>query len=512
MRVSLVNALAKHLNVDETEAADALRSVVSELRRALEESDRIDVPAIGSFFRQNGGIGFEPDDALLQAANLDTEGLGVVTLPGRTDVTPPAAVESAAFESAADDEPAENLELEGPPSFAPEPDVPEDLTGVDEESPAPPDEDEVAEFDRGDVALFGPETDDEPAAPVQPPDPVTYWNEEEYDAEEADESTVYHDEFGPSDGDEADDWQQTVDETSALGVAPAEESIETADFTVVPGEADQVWYESSEASSEETVDETVDSDEPGSVAPPAAGAATASAAATPHHPSVRADRPPERHAEPHEVRQERPARRRSMVPILLVGAVLLLGLAAAAYYMLLQGPDADPIAAREMVESPRASADGTTPAGGLADSAVIPATGAAEETVTEAEEQPTAAPEEPATASAPAPDAGAATGPSAASETGSAPSFAVADGGWTVVVGSATTPAEAFQIVDRFRGMGLDAVVLYGAYGGVTRYRVVVDQFATEAEAQRFLREAPEGLPSDAWRLPVSSDLEVISR
>ncbi|HEX7071502.1 MAG TPA: SPOR domain-containing protein, partial [Rhodothermales bacterium] len=163
---------------------------------------------------------------------------------------------------------------------------------------------------------------------------------------------------------------------------------------------------------------------------------------------------------------------------------------------LLRGPEA-PAVAVEQTPEPAATEvlpDTAAIAGGLADSLAAPQTGAASETVAEAEESVETEPEpEPTPPAEPSP-------------------IDVSSGGWTVVVASAATPGEARQIADRFRSLGYTPAVLYGSYGGVTRYRVVVRQFATEAEAQAFLRSAPQGLPGDAWRLPVTSDFEVIPR
>ncbi|HEX7071627.1 MAG TPA: hypothetical protein VF190_12510, partial [Rhodothermales bacterium] len=283
MSVSLVTALAKHLNVDDSEAADTLRSVAAELRRALDESGRIEIPSIGAFYRENGGIGFDPDPALVRAANLDLEGLGIVTVPGRTGaptVTPPA----------------EPVAAEEPPT--PALDVPDELPEFAEEPPEPSFLDaEMASFNDGGSAELldadvdailepGPEPETEPeeefVPPPPPTDPVAYWSEEEYDSEEVDEEP----QFEPEPVDEPDTWQDADEPVSPLGATAVEPVFETPEFDLVPP------------------------DEPSPVVPP-----LESVTSEPAHPTQRADRPPERHARPQEVVDERTAkRRRSLVP------------------------------------------------------------------------------------------------------------------------------------------------------------------------------------------------------
>ena len=491
MHNSLLKALARQLNVDATEAERRLQAIGSELARALSASDRVEIPSVGRFERTNGSVRFEPDDVLLQAVNLDTEGFGIVSLPGRTDAPSPL--------------PADEVYP-----------VPEDdledaaFDGFDEEEA---DEDETVRASMPDEQLADPEVKAEPT------DPVAYWNEETFD--EAEEEDVPPDEadFHEEETDERFLWHEEEttlpldpslpeEDVDNLGFAELPDTLdaELEDEPFIPAPDDPGFDQHDEPMAEERAEEPVVP--PGSTFDARIGDDVDVTPALVPHPSPRADRPPERHAEAHPVKESsEPRKRRSLLPILLLGFALLAALAVGAYLLLQPRADRPPIAQEERNIATPTEGDGTEgdEAVGLTDSLLTPQTGAPAETVTEAEgaSESTSEP-----AQEPSPPVTETPAPTPASE---AP-IDVSAGGWTIVVGSATDAADARRIAARFRQQGHDAAVLYGAYGGVTRYRVVVRQFASENQAVAFLQDAPENFPNDAWRLRLSSELEVIPR
>ncbi len=475
MDVLTLKSLAKHLNLDEAGAEEALRTLGSELSRALEESGQVELPAIGRFYQENGGIGFEPDPSLVRAANLDVDGLGAVSLPGRSSTLEP-----------------ESLQETPAPAFVPTEEL-DPLVDEVEDTFDPPlldDDEPELPVDEGTI---------EEAAWNAPADPVTYWQEDVLDEAEVEEVEHAEEDYEESDADDRLRWHAEESDSASLAAIEPNEHFEDDDSFEVPAEEpidDSFMPPALPASGVEDA-HSVDPE------PEHEDLATPEVAPVP--PSVREDRPPERHAKPKEVREEREPKRRSLVPILLVGFLLLAGLAAAVYFLVLRGTGDPGIAAVEPAAPSEEQVDEQPGVGeedeasGLVDSIASPATGAASETVAEAQDS-SPEPDPPAQTATPAP---AQTSPDAAID--------VSAGGWTVVVGSATSAADASRIANRFRSMGFDAEVLYGVYGGVTRYRVVVNQFTQENQAVAFLRDAPQGFPNDAWRMPITSEFELIS-
>lgn len=83
-------------------------------------------------------------------------------------------------------------------------------------------------------------------------------------------------------------------------------------------------------------------------------------------------------------------------------------------------------------------------------------------------------------------------------------------GGYTIIVASRGSQDAAQPAVEQYRGQGFRTSILHGAYRDVSRYRIGVGQFRTEAEANTALGENDSELPDDAWVMPVSSDLEIL--
>ncbi len=81
--------------------------------------------------------------------------------------------------------------------------------------------------------------------------------------------------------------------------------------------------------------------------------------------------------------------------------------------------------------------------------------------------------------------------------------------GYTLVIGSSTTRADAQALAETFRAQGQETAVLHGPFNGVTRYRVVLGQFATSQEANQRKRKIANILPEGAWIMSISREMEV---
>lgn len=82
-------------------------------------------------------------------------------------------------------------------------------------------------------------------------------------------------------------------------------------------------------------------------------------------------------------------------------------------------------------------------------------------------------------------------------------------GGLTLVVASTVSRTSAETVAERFRQQGYTTAIFYGPYGGVTRYRVGVGQFADQRAAETQLENLPDGFPDDAWPMPIRTEMEV---
>ena len=77
-------------------------------------------------------------------------------------------------------------------------------------------------------------------------------------------------------------------------------------------------------------------------------------------------------------------------------------------------------------------------------------------------------------------------------------------GGWTVIVASETSREAAEEAAQPYLDLGLPVDVLRGVSGGVTRYRVGVGQFASQAEAEAAIERLRDRLPPGAWPLRIT--------
>ena len=546
MRISLANALANRLQIDESEAAKLVADISRQIEESLESGKTLTIPGLGTFSGSDGRIVFSPSPALAAAVNADIAHPEGLTLPATGPPSPPEqeiASEEVHSEPEAGEEPSvapegdpalEEKLLDEPEMHSQQP--PEEETPTEEEQTPPP----SAAFPEAEAGPIGvpPETDVEtsdedadlvrPEPPAPPPEaapppqgmPVQETEpprefeppaETEVDAEaERPPEDLPPAGFGPPPEEEPSEHREP---TWSLAPEEAEESEEPLE----PSES----AASPEASTPMEPEETpppIGRDQPtapsesddrdrdrGFAPPPPTGTPGRTSETRPeasdlageiHGLDVLA-----RHIEDHgevpgqprdpldeaerdgEVRQEHPRReerrRRSLLPILLIGAVLLAALAAGAYYILMREPATPPIVAQEEAEAPPATTEPAAPA---------------EETVDDpAEAGEAAAPE---------------TAAPAATDADEAP-IDISAGGWTIVVGSAQTREDAERLADRYAEAGLDVAIVYGTFNGVTRYRIAVEQFESEAAASEYLRDAPDALPSDAWRLPLTDDLEL---
>ncbi|PSQ82129.1 MAG: hypothetical protein BRD46_00380 [Bacteroidetes bacterium QS_8_68_15] len=84
-----------------------------------------------------------------------------------------------------------------------------------------------------------------------------------------------------------------------------------------------------------------------------------------------------------------------------------------------------------------------------------------------------------------------------------------AQGGWTVVVTSKTSRAEAKQVARRFAQRFRDADhpidILETTVDGTPRFRVVVGQFSSSDQALQLIEQDTSRLPADAWGLEMGS-------
>ena len=79
-------------------------------------------------------------------------------------------------------------------------------------------------------------------------------------------------------------------------------------------------------------------------------------------------------------------------------------------------------------------------------------------------------------------------------------------GGWTLVVYSALSRAEAEAALEPYRGLGHPLSVLPSLYNGRRRYRVALGQFAALEELKSARSQLATHIPSDAWALRLTLD------
>ena len=482
MRVSLVSALAQHLHVEETEAAETLQEIVLQIREAVARDGRVEVPEVGTFSANDGDIEFTPAPDLLRTVNADLEGLSPIVLPPVT-AAPRAVDEGVEVEEGDDGETRHVAEASDAAKTVEGPDEFEELELVGAprafEEPEMVDVSDVRDEPEG---VEVSETREDPDEVVRP-DAIEALGAAELGAEEV-EFAAGDAPAGIGEDSFVDDLEgRLVDEfaePSAGTEAPDDEFLSIDEETLPPLPGSPVEPEE-----------------------PQPEAAVHSGGLSHHHPD-RTDRPPEMHARPIEVTEKKkPKKRRAYWPMLVIGVIIMLAVLGVAYLVLVGLPGRETVVEVDdltppVIEEPTMGG----PEGELATEEPVDgeqvADAGEDEAVTSAQ-QSVAVPG-PAIPDEPAADGSA--------EGGEA--IDVGRRGWTIVVGSEATAEAAQAVVDRFRSLGHDASVIHGTINGVSRYRVVVNQFDSEREATAFLRSSPAGFPTDAWLWPVRSDFELI--
>ncbi len=87
------------------------------------------------------------------------------------------------------------------------------------------------------------------------------------------------------------------------------------------------------------------------------------------------------------------------------------------------------------------------------------------------------------------------------------------EGGYSLVVGSTTDGSDAESIFNTYQSdveaQDLPIAIVSTSENGATRYRVVVGQFTSQADADSALEAHADILPGDAWVLALSTDMSV---
>ena len=492
MAVSVLELLAERLGIPADEVAGALSLLTEEIRRDWHAGKDVTLPGLGTFHPTQEGLSFAPDKSLRVLANSSFTGLHPVSVPtgGRRKPepeTPPSP--EAAFEQDESQPPSEDSE-EAPVSLEEELTVPEDeeeLTISDdeeeltvpedeEEVSVPEDEEEVSVPEEEPVSTEADVSEDVPRGEGAGPIPAPGDNEETFVTEEG--------AFADVPGEEDEMWEPPVDDDSAhpLGPLPPP-SFEDADFAVIdeltgrthpawetpddegdkvpPGESEEN-VEPAEVSDSTAADEV--EEEPFEAglepeAPPTAGDAEP-------QPVMEDDKdepiyiPPVRSRPPRGMQREGGNR-------LLWGLLLLIGLAGGAvvaYNLIRPTPP--------VVEEDKVTDDSTR-------FSVLPPVDSAR-----------AEPEKAAPPALTPPE-------------GPREGLDRAAGGWTIVVASETSRAQAEAVMNQFRTLQVPVDVLVGTSNGVTRYRVAVGQYPGLDEARAAMSAFGDQLPRGAWPLRI---------
>lgn len=492
MADSLLAAFSEALDLPPEQARPLLDQAIRLIGHRLDANEQAEVPGLGTFYRTGQGVRFVAAPTLEQAVNHRYAGLAPVSPPEQQPPAPPAPDEPEdPFSSAGAVRPFAAIPPEDPldsplRDIAPEP-VEEPTPEQHDDAPEPADEPDasVPPF----VFSFDEAPEDGPLED-EPSENASQEDEPFLDAEPRDEPAAARrrPDDAPLDPDDPDDvnallagvWTPRQPDAEPLGPMP--DRFEDAEFDVEgrPPEPPPAKPEpASPPPAEPTPVEATPFAPPPFAAPPPAAPSRPIRAAEPA--PFAATRNPDLPPEPPTpvTRPAPPPERRSALPYVLLGVLLLL-LVGAAWWFLRPTPPPPTFA-----EAPRETPVEPTPTvePPLADEPDDAAT-APEAVEPEAPEPPVAT--EPTPAETPL--------------RGSTPVTAEA-GGYTWVVASEPSRADAERRAAAFREQGYRVGVIPGQVSGRTYYRVALGQYRTTDEAARFRNQLPDGAPPDTWRL-----------
>lgn len=518
MTGSLIEQLAARLEVSPADAAQALDDLVDEVRGQLSASGEAVVPGIGTFERRESGIDFRPDATFSDAANAPYAGFGAMSVgdgealpfaaPDAEPAPEPSAGVAAAYGGIAEEEPEAEAEVEvedhDVPDTSEEPPSLEDalekeVPPVDEAPPIAPITADTPgdEFSREEPEAVDASAEDDSdhtndlteVAPAE--EPVESATDADRPPEAAEDLAV--DEAGAPDSEEDDTGSEGADKPPVL-VEP--EEVEAA-TEPVPEQPDEEAVPADEQAPVEPV-AAHGSDEPppgeAETAAPVAGAdprpeeaAAAIAGARAEDEKERGEEPVSRPAEPAPDRPpQHEDRERSRTGLWLTLALVLIVVLVGGYFAVqsLQedtAPAEPPTVVQNEAPSEQAPAGETTAPAAEPEEEPAPAQTDESPPQDEAVEAP---PEE----SAPPPDR----------------EIDRAAGGWTIIVASTTSEAEAQRELEQYRGAldgSVPVSVIETTSNGTTRYRVGVGQFDARSGALNLQEELGDQIPSDAWTL-----------
>ena len=502
---SLIDDLARRLGTSPGEARQHLQKLLAELASSAKRNGHASLPGLGTFVRKDGAWTFEPEEALARSVNrsfADLEPVGVSTSATPAEKPAPEETPSAAEDDAAEQERAapaqrnkgtsifdrreDDEEDEGEPArglFSPEPAASEEhappARGEDRPAPLPerqPPERRAAREERApeteqpgaaadDASPSPPEEDDPWAFPAGPPADTSEPPEEDAPAAPLPSWSyaalpagyLVH---------RRTPLQSSQLRDARLEPLPAPPSPRNAPAADAPAAEKQA-----EPKREDDPSEDRRATDRASKAPPQAGGQQAGA--------------------PKRGRRQKP--RSGSGLRWLVTLLILLAVGLGAWYVLGQ---------QGVVTGPVAALQGGAPA---------------EETA--APSPPESAPGEEAPAnegaSEEAADAGETGPPATDQSTPGERAFAEAarldraQGGWTAVVASVTSRAEAEQVAQRFaqefEGQNYPIDILQTTVDGTRRFRVVVGQFASPDQVIQAIESGADRFPDDSWGLEIES-------
>lgn len=466
----LLSRLADHLGLSESEVAPILKALLKQVRQRVEKGSGVQIPNLGTFSTDaSGTLQFTPDDALVEAVNEDYAGLEEEPAPepARAPDTstalaepmprPPSTSSSSSKDSKEEDEDA-TAEFTTAPSSAPA-----QKTDGDDDATK-----ELPASGKADTGSLWPS---EANTPTQP--------DASAESEDADDNAP-----------DSDFWSQDREwdlSSVAFGDEPDEE---------FASDEEEDPYTDETASTSTTDAPSPDDD---STSP-----SNESAASTPHSSD-----------EPTEAASSKRTGLRTAVGVLFVLAALIGG-------WIVLGEQGTVPAPGTIAERVRASFSGgpsdTSPETNGSDTdetAESDATGAATSDPSSSDGDPsvsdtddTASPENDTGENGTEDDSDSddSSPNEEASPSEDPPSLALEEGGWTLVVASRTSEAEAEELqsifADSLQDTNLPVDILSNeGPDGTTRYRVVVGQFDSQDEARSIQQEYSEVVPEDAWAL-----------
>ena len=540
MPASIHTLLADELDISEPMAEKLLSAMLREVRKRAAQGG-VRLPDLGKFKVEDGELTFHPADGLARAVNhrfeglqsedlrgapepdsgeeQDPEGPSTITLgyqdssgwsPLDAEDESEAKPETAGDESD-EEESADTEEFEMPTAGASpdeangEPSAPEPPRSAEETSPERDADRTGSKEPSASAESDVPGDTREPEDEASSPEPTSA----SADAEETPDTEELYplvDDMSdePSEGDAAD-----LESEAASGASPdsSESAATTSETNEERDELSKIWgSEEEEDTDDETAAFSAESDLDEETTPDTGDTALDDIPTDPDTPTD-ADEPTlsetdheDETTTPESTETEsteteptpqpsRPSKSgSSTLPRVLVTLLVLVLLGGGAWYILGQ---------RGLVPSPGQTVSqlsGTSADAGPDQQAAGPASssadGTSEQDAPSSSEVSEDASDEPA---APSSDASSAAG------------IDPAAGGWTIVVASRADRDAATALVDtyrqRFEGQGLPVDVLQGTVDNTTRYRVSVGQFASRSEAQSFLDDNSDALPSGAWPL-----------